>query len=979
MKYLLFLILSMSILISCTSEEEFRDIDCVNNAEVVDGVCRCIDGFHAEFGSCSSNTKNINCKDNAPDNAKSDIKEEEITWNKSTSSWNSATDCNWSCKSGYKLNDEKTACIVDDLCLVKTCPTHSTCLVENNEAICSCDTEFHTEDNLISCISNTKEVDCNSITPPQYATLKIEKVNITWNESTSSWSTPSDCSWSCIDNYEVNINNDGCNYVCDNGYEVNSTNDGCNYICSAGYEVNTNNDGCNYICSGNYEVNSTNDGCNYICDINNHFIVNGSNNGCICEMDYTLNNDNCIYVCDTNNHEVVNSTNDGCDCEEYYYLNNGVCKSAIVINEINMENDWVEVYNNSSSDLDISNWKFNDTYNPYLKNVILPIDTTIPAYGYYSFDFDFDIGYTHTLRLSTNGTVMDSTTFSDTGITSSYARIENGIGNFKNNRVATKDKENLDLEPKMVSCDTDYTYISSDITAQTPFEVYNFMYSFYYEDNYPQIIAKVCWKKGTETHCSDEDDSNGTDSLGNNPTYYSSPTGNQDKYIAELRLDAGSYDIYFKFSGDMGNSWTEECNITSVTILDAPLTEGFNDNTSQYDGCNDGIDNEDPNNGTEADCSDPNCYKAPNCNSCNMEGYRIKFGNKSYMIRTDQRIYSGRTLHVSRGYNGRNLNYWNDCWGIDMYDGAPLATQEGGEFGINIVVNGGEEYQLYDRYNRVLGTQTVESIANKSKELSATDVNQSLEENYSINDYFNSTPRGYDIDKAKLTDKVIITEFSGNPTTDCQFIELYCDKRFETDCSNLDEEGYPIDDDGDGLANCADSDCKGTPACVCELNGYKIVGTNTQTNNEVFSYNIAPVTIENGKGLIIGRNETEENFKTGWNLTWNYSDKYQNSEDVIKVEESISYKLINSNNEESCTTDGSCFTPSMTTSQKSIFYDLDIEEYMVDDYTTDPFSEFYSSMIHQGKEIIGRISKQEDGKSDSLQYIKIYCDIGSNY
>lgn len=70
----------------------------------LDGVeeCACVATYHLEDTACVSNTKMVDCVDNAPDNATATPAQVEITWN--GTAWPTAADCEWDCNEGYTKN-----------------------------------------------------------------------------------------------------------------------------------------------------------------------------------------------------------------------------------------------------------------------------------------------------------------------------------------------------------------------------------------------------------------------------------------------------------------------------------------------------------------------------------------------------------------------------------------------------------------------------------------------------------------------------------------------------------------------------------------------------------------------------------------------------------------------------------------------------------------------------------------------------------
>jgi hypothetical protein len=64
--------------------------------------------FHLEEAACVSNTKMVDCTDNAPANATSTVAQVEVTWN--GTAWPTAADCAWTCAEGYVINGTGDGC-----------------------------------------------------------------------------------------------------------------------------------------------------------------------------------------------------------------------------------------------------------------------------------------------------------------------------------------------------------------------------------------------------------------------------------------------------------------------------------------------------------------------------------------------------------------------------------------------------------------------------------------------------------------------------------------------------------------------------------------------------------------------------------------------------------------------------------------------------------------------------------------------------
>lgn len=135
---------------------------------------------------------------------------------------------------------------------------------------------------------------------------------------------------------------------------------------------------------------------------------------------------------------------------------NYVTDQAVVINEIESnasDRDWVEIYNNSDTDLDISGWYIRDDSDDHA-SVKLPAGTTLAAKGYFVFEadlpgdtkhFSFGLGGADKVRLYDAGdTLIDEhawTAHAAFGL----SRIPNGVGGFKDVPL-TKGTENQDAD-----------------------------------------------------------------------------------------------------------------------------------------------------------------------------------------------------------------------------------------------------------------------------------------------------------------------------------------------------------------------------------------------------------------------------------------------------------------------------------------------------------------------------------------------------
>ena len=166
-------------------------------------------------GTCDAWTQSVTCGWTQPDNTILN------SWNTYTQTWDGSAwspttsytyattwDCSYQCSTDFHTEDLGLTCISDTRsCTVTNWTweetwngtTWSPC------AITSCNTWFHIES--WECMSDTKQVQCTDVTPTN-ATSTPTEVTVTWNGTT--YSTPDDCSWTCNDNYDLNITSDGC-------------------------------------------------------------------------------------------------------------------------------------------------------------------------------------------------------------------------------------------------------------------------------------------------------------------------------------------------------------------------------------------------------------------------------------------------------------------------------------------------------------------------------------------------------------------------------------------------------------------------------------------------------------------------------------------------------------------------------------------------------------------------------------------------
>jgi len=195
----------------------------VSSGDGVGGYCNCPANEHDESGSCVPDSKKVDCNPiTVPDpNGEMITDQVDISWS-AGSGWSNPADCDWECKAGFQRHGD--VCYPDQ----KEVPCNSVATPELAENIvtnvtvsykgageydappdcavqcvsgahmdggsCVCDTDFHKEGN--SCEGNSKKAPCSDVAPAN-ATSNVVDVDLNWNEGTSSWETPPDCTWNC--------------------------------------------------------------------------------------------------------------------------------------------------------------------------------------------------------------------------------------------------------------------------------------------------------------------------------------------------------------------------------------------------------------------------------------------------------------------------------------------------------------------------------------------------------------------------------------------------------------------------------------------------------------------------------------------------------------------------------------------------------------------------------------------------------------
>ncbi len=137
--------------------------------------------------------------------------------------------------------------------------------------------------------------------------------------------------------------------------------------------------------------------------------------------------------------------------------------SNVVINEVKSSGgspgDWVELYNRTTSAIDISGWGFVDNDDVRVKYLI-PAGTVLPAKGFLALDeaaFGFGLGAADSARLFNAAGVLADSHVWTAHATTTYGRCPDGEGDFVTTVAVTKAAAN--------SCPIDTTSSSSSSTS----------------------------------------------------------------------------------------------------------------------------------------------------------------------------------------------------------------------------------------------------------------------------------------------------------------------------------------------------------------------------------------------------------------------------------------------------------------------------------------------------------------------------------
>ncbi len=277
-------------------------------------------------------------------------------------------------------------------------------------------------------------------------------------------------------------------------------------------------------------------------------------NYCGCETDNTVSNlDSCsdeIGQCSCK----VGYGGLKCDqCAEHFILMNSVCVPAIVLNEIEPNVDWIELYNRGSDAISIVGWRVDSDIDTHTFGA----NSTVPANGYLvlpSGEFNSNSSNTVTLT-DDNSVLIDSTNLSSVELNHSWGRYPNGVGDFRALGVVTYNAMNkisdtinwcATITPENINgvLGRDTAFILGDIKITNKTGTGR---------DSGMINAQVCYTSDltglTGLTCVDA-------------TYFSANT-DRDRYRAKLNISTvGTYKYFYRFSINNGESWVA-CNLES--------------------------------------------------------------------------------------------------------------------------------------------------------------------------------------------------------------------------------------------------------------------------------------------------------------------------------------------------------------------------------------------------------------------------------
>jgi len=288
---------------TCENADEYcKEGTCVLKEITCDPECKgeqvCI------AGTCEDTTKEVNCKDNAPDNAESTVVKVTVTYDEVKKEWSEPTDCEWECVTNYKKNDDQTACIEgqeEDPCDNMACE-NGVC----SDGVCTCNDFYELNADKTTCLDIDECLTNNGGCDANFYTCKNNEGAVP----------------TCVDIDECLTDNGGCDanfYTCKN-------NEGAVPTCLDIDECLTNNGGCD----ANFYTCKNNEGAEPTCvDIDECLTDNG---GCDANFYTCKNNEGAVPTC-VDIDECL-TDNGGCDANFYTCKNNeGAVPTCVDIDE----------------------------------------------------------------------------------------------------------------------------------------------------------------------------------------------------------------------------------------------------------------------------------------------------------------------------------------------------------------------------------------------------------------------------------------------------------------------------------------------------------------------------------------------------------------------------------------------------------------------------------------------------------------------
>ncbi|MBN2693900.1 lamin tail domain-containing protein, partial [bacterium] len=475
--------------------------------------------------------------------------------------------CN--CLAGY----EGTNCETNiNECAVNPCLNGGSCVDGVNSYSCNCPAGYegtNCETDINECTLNT-----DTCTTTQYCINTVGSFNcVACNCETLFTVGSSD---SCSD--EVGQ----CN--CETGY-AGLTCDSC----ATGYQDNDNDTICEPTCA----TSGLNCGANGVCDDSLGEAICDCNTGFAgttcdsCATGYWgASCSACPTTCDSGDgHGICNediTATSACLCDDGYIEESEVCvpivlPPQIVINEVDPNGNWVELYNKGTETVDLTDWVIESD----IGGASIDLSGTIPANGYFMINpINMEATIDEITLYNTDIEVVDSVTFENVPAGKSYSRFSNGSDNWMLLDVMTYNASN---EVVIGWCSTQWpNSTTTDVNVATE-TIYGQIYTSGLTDTYTTSVnmlsAKLCY----------------TSDLVNltNPTCvnanWGSKESNNHQYTATLTLaDAGDYKYYYQFSGDNGLTW-KTCNLNSQGGSDTPLEAGKVGNLTVNAGANNNI------------------------------------------------------------------------------------------------------------------------------------------------------------------------------------------------------------------------------------------------------------------------------------------------------------------------------------------------------------------------------------------------------